>query len=170
MLNHLTQVDETREHPFRQGVRGYTRFFLITDEGREAAPRAASAKGLEDSDLARFQLRRWRNVPAKLGEGGVIERGPMKMHDDFGNALMMLVHDGAGLRAAALTGEEKVAAMMPAHLQPERIARLEDPDERGRRFQAAIMQRRKIEYEQARRRVGRMSAVQAWRELGKWER
>jgi hypothetical protein len=167
MLNHLMQVDETREHPFRPGVAGYTRFFLIADEGREAEPKGASSKGLEGSDLARFQLKRWRNVPAKLGEGGVVERGPMKMHDDFGNALMMLLHDRAALRAAPLTGGERVAAMLPAHLQPERIAQVEDPDERARRVVAAMMQRRRVEHELSRPRGTRRDPLRALRELAK---
>jgi hypothetical protein len=167
MLNHLMQVDDGREHPFKKGVPGYTRFFLIADEGREAEPRAASSKALNDSDLARFQFKRWRNAPVKLGEGGVVERGPVKTHDDFGNALMMLVHDGAGMRAANLTREELITEMLPPQLQPERIARVEDPNVRARRLQAQLILRQKFEQEQSRPRISRRNAVRAWRELGK---
>jgi hypothetical protein len=169
MLNHLMRVDEGREHPFRPGVMGYTRFFLIADEGREAGPRAASSKGLHDSDLARFQLARWRNGSPKLGEGGVIERGPLKMHDDFGNVLMMLLHDGKALLAAPLTAEERYQATLPPHLQPERVARLEDPDERARALTAQLMLRQKHEYEheELRRQRLRRNPVRAWRELGR---
>ena len=109
-------------------------------------------------------------MPAKLGEGGVVERGPMKMHDDFGNALMMLVHDKAALQAAPLTGAERVAAMMPADLQPERIAQVENPDERARRVVAAMMQRRRVEHELSRPRGGRRDPLRALREMGKSRR
>jgi hypothetical protein len=120
-LNTLTRVDRTRPHQFKpdeldkDGLYklGATSFFLLVEDDKaQAPPRGASSVGLHDSDLARHQLRRWRNIPEKVSETGAVERGPMKMDDDVGNMLMMRYYDGLPT-AAPLNYEEKLQVVAP---------------------------------------------------------
>lgn len=121
-LNTLTRVDRKRPHQFKPDERdkdglyklGATLFFLLVEDDKaQAPPRGASAANLQDSDRARHQLRRWRNIPEKVSETGAVERGPMKMDDDFGNMLMMRYWDGI-VRAASLDYEETLEVVSPA--------------------------------------------------------
>lgn len=121
-LNSLTRVDRTRPHQFKADERdkdglyklGATSFFLLVEDDKaKAPPRGAAAANLRDSDRARHQLRRWRNIPEKVSETGAVERGPMKADDDFGNMLMMRYFDGI-VRAAPLDYEEKLEVVSPA--------------------------------------------------------
>ncbi|MFL6332026.1 MAG: hypothetical protein ACJ754_01630 [Pyrinomonadaceae bacterium] len=120
-LNSLTRVDRTRPHLFKEDERGEdgtyrlgaTSFFLLVEDHEAAPPpKGASSARLNDSALARRQLSKWRNVPEKVSETGAIERGPMKMDDDFGNMLMMRYHDGLP-PAAPLNYEEKLEVVVP---------------------------------------------------------
>jgi hypothetical protein len=130
MLNHLMHVDRTAPHPFKKDEAGadglyrlgFSRFFLIVKDAHAAEPSASMPESLHDSDLARYQLRRWRNVPVKLNESGVVERGPQKMNDDFGNGLMMCVHDGM-LQAAPLTEAEEIDMARPVGIRNADLAR-----------------------------------------------
>lgn len=120
LLNHVMQIDRTKPHPFKpdrlgeDGLYelGFSRFFLVVEDGMEREPQANNPAALHDSDLARYQLARWRNIPVKLTETGEIERGPMKMLDDFGNGLQMVTHDGLPT-AVPLTGDERFDAENP---------------------------------------------------------
>lgn len=120
LLNHVMQVDRTKPHPFKpdrvgeDGLYelGFSRFFLIVEDAMEREPAANNPAALHDSDLARYQLARWRNIPVKLTETGEIERGPMKMLDDFGNGLQMVTYDGLP-SAVSLTGNERYDAERP---------------------------------------------------------
>lgn len=120
-LNSLTRVDRTRPHQFKADELdkdgkyklGATSFFLLVEDDKaQAPPKGASAASLQDSDRARHQLRRWRNIPEKVSETGAVERGPMKADDDFGNMLMMRYFDGI-VRAAPLDYEEKLEVVSP---------------------------------------------------------
>jgi hypothetical protein len=124
-------VDRTRPHHFKpdeldkDGLYklGASFFFLIVPDEKAARPKASSSVSLHDSDLARFQLSRWRNVPEKVTELGVIERGPEKADDDIGNALMMLYHRGIP-EAARLNYEEKLRVVAPAlQVLDEKVSR-----------------------------------------------
>jgi hypothetical protein len=120
LLNHLTYVDRTRPHQFKEDELlpdgtyrlGASSFFLLVEDDRAAAPKGSSSVLLHDSDLARYQLRRWRNVPEKISATGAVERGPMKMDDDFGNMLMMRYHDGLP-QAAPLSYGEQLETLSP---------------------------------------------------------
>jgi hypothetical protein len=127
-INSMMSVDRSVPHPFKPDERGEdglyklgsSRFYLVVEDGKVAEPAANNPVGLHDSDLARYQLKRWRNVPVQLTTTGEIERGPMKMNDDFGNVLMMLLHDGPPA-APSLTEEERFEAEHP-QMSRERIA------------------------------------------------
>jgi hypothetical protein len=163
-LNHYIHVDESAPHPFKPGVMGCSRFYLIVDDEKAEYPADLTPDGLHDSDLARYQLRRWRLRPAKMNEAGIVERGPLKLNDDFGQALQMLFYDNC-IQAAPLTKDERVWAEMPAHVRPEAIAQVTDPHERTRLLTAQMMQRRAIEAKTERPR--NRSATTAWRDMGK---
>ncbi|MFL6207446.1 MAG: hypothetical protein ACJ74W_01275 [Pyrinomonadaceae bacterium] len=164
MLNHCMQVDPSVTHPFKPGVLGYSRFFLIVDDGKDAPVRAARPDALHDSDLARYQFRRWRDRPPKMNEAGEVEHGRIKANDDFGQGLQMLFCDNC-VQAAPLTKDEQVMAQLPAHVRPEAVAQVTDPHERQRLLTAQMMQRRAIEAKMHRPR--NRSTVTAWRDLAK---
>jgi hypothetical protein len=121
LLNSLMKVDRNYPHPFRPDERGedgqfnlgYSRFFLIVEDDAIAPPPAnANPKSLHDSARARYQLKRWRELPVKDTPTGEIERGPEKRNDDFGNGLMFCVHDGLP-QAVSLNYGEKIRAVSP---------------------------------------------------------
>lgn len=138
MLNHLMMVDETRAHPFKEGVMGFTRFFLIVDDEKALEPTSVIPDDLHDSDLARYQLKRWRNLPPKLSESGEVERGLLKVNDDYGNGLMMLYHDNC-VQAAPMTEAEERDARRPAGISNAAMAAETDP-----RVQSAIIMSQQI--------------------------
>jgi hypothetical protein len=63
-------------------------------------------------------LKRWRHLPVSDTATGEVERGPEKRLDNFGNGLMMCVHDGLP-PASPLGFEEKMKVHDP------RLAELE---------------------------------------------
>jgi hypothetical protein len=121
LLNSLMKVDRSHPHPFKRDERqpdgtfrlGFSRFFLVAEDDAAAPPPAnANPRSLHDSALARYQLRRWRNLPVKDSETGEVERGPEKRNDDFGNGLMMCAHDGLPV-AVPLSYNEKLQVASP---------------------------------------------------------
>lgn len=164
-LNHYMKVDYSQPHPFRPGEKGYTRFFIVVEDDRFEFPSAMTPENLNDSDLARFQFRNWRYRDPKVTEAGEVEHGPMKLNDDFPNGSMMLFFDNS-VRAAPMTKDEKVMAMLPQKLQPQEIAKVEDPHERARRLTAQVMQTQQIQ-KQHFPKPSKRNAVAAWRSLGK---
>lgn len=133
LLNSLMKVDRTAPHPFKADSRGedgqfalgYSRFFLIVEDDAAAPPPAsANPKNLHDSARARFQLKKWRELPVKDTETGEVERGPEKRNDDFGNGLMFCVHDGLP-QAIPLTRRELVHEHIAPHLRPENMPKVE---------------------------------------------
>jgi hypothetical protein len=181
-VNSLMKVDYTLPHAFGKRhpenhhdpalrgrpVMGYTRFYLVVPDEKAEMPFALSPESLHDSDLARHQFANYRYPDPKLTEAGEVEGKPIKADDDIPNGLMMLYHDHA-VQPAPLNAEEKVVDALPEKLQPESIAREEDPDRRASLLAAQLMQRQKIEKEQARPRTSR-SAVAAWRGLASKKR
>jgi hypothetical protein len=119
-INHYQFVDYKRPHLFKSGVMGYTRFYLVVPDNKALYPSDVTSDKLHGSDLARYQFKHWRNAPVKLSETGVVERGPMKMHDDWGNLLMMQFFDGAP-QAAPMTQGEKITALTPADCRFETL-------------------------------------------------
>lgn len=127
-LNSLMYADRSVPHPFKPDERGEDglyrlgrpNFFLVVDDDKAAKPAGNNPAALRGSDLARYQLPRWRLVPAKLSETGEVVRGPMKMLDDFGNGFQMCVYDGP-IPAPQLTADERFWVEHP-DCHPDRVA------------------------------------------------
>lgn len=140
LLNNLMKVDRSHSHPFKRDERaedglcrlGYTRFFLLVDDDKAAPPPPkVNPRDLHDSDLARYQLKRWRELPVSDTAKGEVERGPEKRLDDFGNGLMMCTYDGLPV-AEPLTDEEEKDLSRPAGLRNADIAAIADHDTAAR--------------------------------------
>lgn len=123
MLNHYLKVDETMEHPFKPGVWGDSRLFLVVPDGKEKMPDAVKSDGLHGPDLARFQLRRWRYAAPRINDMGEVMRGPVKMHDDVGNGLMMLFYDRV-LTSAPMSEEEEFEERLDPTLRSDYVEQL----------------------------------------------
>ena len=117
ILNHYMQVDESLPHPFKPSRLGYTRFFLVVPDELAHYPSSLLPDRLHDSQLARYQFRHWRTAPVKLNDMGVVERGAVKINDDFGQMLQMLFFDNAP-QAAPMTPIEQRLVHLPDELMP----------------------------------------------------
>ena len=174
-LAHYMQVDRTTPHPFLEdkwdGDGGAWKLgcpgaFLVVDDDKYAYPRDVEPEKLRDSDRCRYQFTNWRMRPAVLNDAGFIEYGPMKMHDDFGQAAQMLFMDNC-VQAAPLTVAEKVVEMLPEKLKPAAVARETDPAERAKLLTAQLAHRMVAEKKITPRPRG---GVDAWRAMGKDKR
>lgn len=174
-LEHYMQVDRTTPHPFLEdewlaedGVwrLGCPGLFLVVDDDHYEYPRDVEPAKLRDSHRCRYQFSNWRMRPAVLNDAGFIEYGPMKMHDDFGQAAQMLFMDNC-VQAAPLTVGEKVVELLPEQLRPASIAQVEDPAEKAKLLTAQVAQRMQIEKKITPRPRG---GVAAWRNMGKDKR
>jgi hypothetical protein len=123
ILNDVMRVDRTRPHSFKPDEigedklfrLGYTRFYILVEDAEAAAPPAnVNPKGLHGSQLARYQLRRWRHLPVADTVTGEVERGPEKRNDDFGNGLQFCTHDGLPPAAALEQWEIDEEALHPS--------------------------------------------------------
>ncbi len=148
-LNHYMQVDAEARHPFRPEECGFTRFFLIVDNERRDFPASPSPDHLHDSDLARYQFKHWRNSAPKLNELGVVERGPQKMNDDFGNGLMFLFHDN-GVQAAPLDANEQRELRLAPELQLAAINEVTDARTLENRLVSRAMRLREMQVDSER--------------------
>jgi hypothetical protein len=165
LLNSLMKVDRNYPHPFRPDERGedgqfkfgYSRFFLVVeDDAIDPPPANANPKSLHDSARARYQLKRWRELPVKDTPTGEIERGPEKRNDDFGNGLMFCVHDGLP-QAVSLSYGEKMRAVAPV------IQTLEEKSQEEPLTEAEQLQYH-VTKEEVRRILRASSAVQEFDE------
>lgn len=172
------QVDHTTPHPFlvdewdaeagawRLGCPGA---FLVVDDDKYAYPRDVEPDKLKDSDRCRYQFNNWRMRPGVLNDAGFIEYGPMKMNDDFGQAAQMLFMDNC-VQAAPLTHGERVLEHLPERLQPQEIAKVEDPERRASLQAAQIIKSQQIDRGLRQPRQGARGGVGAWRNLNKLDR
>lgn len=118
LLNHLMAVDPTHPHPFKEDELlddgtyrfGFSRFFVLVEDSMADPPKGHNPAAMNDSDLARYQFRWWKNAPVLDNASGEVERGPEKRLDDFGNGLMMCVHDGLPQATPLNYGESLEAA------------------------------------------------------------
>ena len=170
--DHYMQVDKNRSHPFFDDEQltdgtwklGCPGMFIIVEEHKKPYPRSGTPEALHDSDLCRFQFNNWRMRPAKLSEAGAVEFGPMKMHDDFGQMLQMILF-GNIIRAAALSKAELSVVLLPTALQPEAIAAEPDGERRGRLIIAQRIKAQEIAREMNKpktRSPTRMRQFQLW--------
>jgi hypothetical protein len=143
-LNHYMQIDRSRPHPFLEDTLqpdgtyalGDTWLFIIVEDEEYPYPEAATPDALHGSDLARYQFTHWRMRAPKLTEAGMMEYGPMKLNDDFGNGLMMLFADNC-VQAAPLTEEEQQEVRLPTALHAKSIPQL-PAEEQGQAIHARI--------------------------------
>ena len=118
--HHYMTIDKKTRHPFFEDELqadgawklGCPGFFIIVKKEKFPYPKTATPDALHGSDLCRYEFNNWRNAPLKLTANGVIEFGPMKMNDNFGNMLQMILL-GNKISARSLTREETVVALTP---------------------------------------------------------
>jgi hypothetical protein len=117
------KIDYDLPHPFRPGQKGYTRTFVVVPDDKLQLNNAQTPEEMHDHDLLRFQLKNWRTKPPKVTESGEKIDEMLKMHDDFGNALMMLFHDADFITKPLTTPEtfEAKIAIEKPHLTDEAI-------------------------------------------------
>jgi hypothetical protein len=182
-VNSLMRVDYSQPHAFRPGEMGYTRFYLIVPDDREAGPLYVTPEGVEvyppkkmpfalspeslhDTDLARHQFASYRYPDPKLTEAGEVEGKPIKADDDIPNGMMMLYHDHA-VQPAPLNHGERVIEALPEKVQPAAIEAEADPHERAKLMTAQVAHRMVVEKKMQPRPRG---GVAAWRNMGKDKR
>jgi hypothetical protein len=121
-MNHFMRVDYSEPHRFREGFKGFTRFYVIVK----------SREGLGDANKEhlRYHFQRWKWRPATLTEAGLLPEKPLKQWDDHGNAGMMLFKHFR-MSAAPLTTKEKTEERMPEKLKQEHILSLPAEEQPG---------------------------------------
>jgi hypothetical protein len=118
--DHYMTVDKTSRHPFFEDELledgtwklGCPGFFIIVKDNKRAYPQSVTSEALHGSDLCRFQFNNWRMRPQKVTDAGAIEHGPMKMHDDYGQMLQMILC-GNQIATAVLNYYEKLEVAEP---------------------------------------------------------
>lgn len=128
--DHYMMADKATPHPFFDDTqladgsweKGCPGMFLIVDDDKYEYPAATSSDHLHDSDLWRFQFTHWRMRPPTLTAAGEIEHGPMKMHDDAGNTLMMLLFNNPIVNAPLTYAETLMEALPARHQELVRTA------------------------------------------------
>lgn len=139
ILNDVMRADRTHPHSFKPDERGedglyklgFTRFYILVEDADAAPPPTnINPKGLHGSRLARYQLRRWRYLPAADTVTGEVERGPEKRNDDFGNGLQFCTHDGLPPAAPLEQWELDEEALHPS-LRWEVVSQITDPDRKS---------------------------------------
>jgi hypothetical protein len=112
LFNHYTRVDRGKLHPFKSGVLGFSRFFMVVPNDKAKYPSALLPDKLRDSDRCRYQFKHYKNAPLKLTEMGVIDRGEVKQNDDFPQGVLMQFYDNR-LRPAPLSYDEQLREAAP---------------------------------------------------------
>lgn len=148
LFNHYLKVDYGSAHPFganknRPDGRGFTRVFIIVADRELAYTHDVASERLHDEMLCRFQFKHWRYTTPKLNARGEKEYGPMKMHDDFGNGLMMLFHDNSP-QAAPLTAGETINEYVPEALSDNTIQMELDPQRRANLLMAQAIKKQML--------------------------
>lgn len=130
-LDVALKVDYSLAHPFRPHQKGFTRTLIVVPDEKLAKNTTQTPAEMHDHDLLRFQLANWRIKPPKITESGEDIDKPLKMNDDFGNALMMLFHDADFITAPLSTPEtfEAKIAIEKPHLSTEAIEDAKQVDE-----------------------------------------
>jgi hypothetical protein len=127
-INMLQKVDYTLDHPFKQGQKGFSNYYLVTDDDKTQEPividdvevyppvpylEALSPDDLHDGQRLRHQFVNCRYRDPKLTETGETSGGEIfKANDDFLNGHMMVFYDDC-LKATPLTYGEKIRAVRP---------------------------------------------------------
>lgn len=161
-LRHYMRVDYDRKHPFKD-MNGWTQMYAIVPNNKKGYPVAIRSEGLHDSDLARFQFSHWRYTVPTLTTTGILERGPEKAHDDFGNVGQMLMV-GGGLVAEPLTHNEQIEEMIAPELRLENLLQPSSTSLMGRKTMTPSQQ---MSYQIARERAQQQITPMS-REFDEW--
>jgi hypothetical protein len=114
--NHYMRVYKDRAHPFKPGVMGWSQMYVLVPDRKKDRPVVLRPDELHDHDLLRHQFSHWRHTAPNLTTTGILEHGPEKMNDDFGNALQMGMLNG-GLVAEPLTHNEQIEEIIAPELR-----------------------------------------------------
>jgi hypothetical protein len=145
---HYLRVYPERRHPFRN-INGWSQMYVIVPKEKKNYPVALRPDSLHDHDLLRYQFSHWRHSEPHLTTTGIIEHGPEKMNDDFGNALQMGMLNG-GLLAEPLSYNEQVEEMIAPELRLQTLLKPSAASLMGRRTMTAAEQ---LSYHIARERA-----------------
>jgi hypothetical protein len=85
-------------------------------------------------------------------EGGIVEHGPMKMDDDYGQGLQMLYWDNC-VQAAPLTENERYEEKLSPRIRAAALARMHDGEEKHRATEAHDFWRDNFRYKKRRNPV-----------------
>ena len=135
---HYLRVDPTRRHPFKD-MMGWSQTYVVVPNEKKGYPVAIRSDTLHDSDLLRFQFAHWRYAEPHLTANGILDQGPQKLHDDFGNGLQMALVNG-GLLAEPLTYNEKVEELIPPDTRLENLMQVSPTSLTGRKTMTAAQQ------------------------------
>jgi hypothetical protein len=143
-INRAMAVDPYTDHPVRPNIKGYTRFFVVVPDWKEAPEEllrrvmtmnslgerkelivyppplftdSISPEDLHDDQLFRYQMVNWKTRPSVLTVTGEIVDDPEKASDDYGNGLQMSYVKGP-LQNTTLTVEDEIEMLIPEHLRP----------------------------------------------------
>lgn len=129
-LNRDFAVDRKLDHPFRPGLKGYSRTFVVCPDDTSREPRIINGvkvyspepfpdeltpDDLHDDNLYRYQLMNWRSRESKITESGETIDEVLKMNDDFGNLHQFFATNGALLNEP-LTVKEEFHMLMEKHI------------------------------------------------------
>lgn len=129
-LNRDFAVDRKLDHPFRPGIKGYSRTFVVCPDDTTKEPRIINGvkvyspepfpdeltpDDLHDDKLYRYQLMNWRSRESKITESGETIDEVLKMNDDFGNLHQFFATNGALLNEP-LTVKEEFQMLMEKHI------------------------------------------------------
>lgn len=112
-LRHYMRIDYSQDHPFKLGKKGLAgMYFLVRDKNQLVTGKQDEAMNDDGLKLLRDQIPEWRARNLNLTDLGLSKDEPMKVHDDVGNALMMIyVH--FSLEATPLTRNEQIQMQIP---------------------------------------------------------
>lgn len=128
---HYMRVDYDRQHPFKD-MKGWSQLYAIVPNNKKGYPVAVRSGSLHDSDLLRFQFSHWQYTVPTLTTTGILERGPEKKLDDFGNILQMLMV-GGGLVAEPLSYNEQIEETIAPHARLQTLLQPSATSLMGRR-------------------------------------
>lgn len=141
---------ETLKGEIGPGGKGFTRTFIIVEDGELETSDEISPDRLHDAALCRYQWQHWRYTTPTLNDKGEREWGPQKMNDDLGNAMMMLFHDNLP-QAAPLNHGELIQEYLPVAVKDENIEKEEDPEKALKLRMVQQMKRKGIEKQLSKR-------------------
>ena len=111
---HLSKVDVTKPHPFKEGVMGDCLLFYIVDDDQLQVPK--DDRGLK---LLREQVSTWEKVPIKITDSGMTEEKPSKINDEHCDCIKCILASGFGPGMTKLTLEEEFAESVPEQFKPK---------------------------------------------------